>query len=75
MNRNEIYQHSYDNLFSTYKKLNLSKKEVAQLLNISTRQLDRRIMKNTGVPPFTKIDGLYSFPIEGISMYQCGLIA
>lgn len=73
MNKDKIEEKCYELLFNKYQKLVLSKDEVAELLNISTRTLDRRKANNSDLPKFKIIDGTYCFSLEAITKYHCEL--
>lgn len=75
MKKDKIAEKCYELLFNKFQKLELSKDEVANLLSISTRTLDRRREKNLGLPEYKVVDGNYYFSLEAITRYHCRLVS
>lgn len=73
MIKNESLKNSKEMLFSKFKKLILTKEEVAEILGISQSTLNRRIKEGSELPSYKKIGGKYFFPIEAIALYECNL--
>lgn len=75
---NYINQSVIEDLKNRYNKITLTKKELAQELNVSVSSINNYIVKGYGIPEYTKIgaanNGTVLFPIICVAEYLSNTI-
>lgn len=70
MSKKVSFEGCIEELFKKYNRLHLSRKEVAEIIGVSTKTLDRRRKEEIDIPNFFYFDNKCYFKIENVALYK-----